>query len=224
MFNNENFVSARFTNNARNLVEVLYNHNGELHPFILDINDKDNPDVIRLFEMYSMDELHESTYQYVQDQQKGFELAVMSIAERDGIISKLGGEDWKTMGGAEYTSERKGEIMGNSYKDLMNGVNHKGKKFVSIPAHGKDKLIKRQCTYDYKILPVMKKLRELYNLKPRKRMPLSEMWLGITIDEASRMKDSREPRIKNRYPFLEMMMNRSDCMHFMRDAGFPIPV
>ena len=67
MFNNENFVSARFTNNARNLVEVLYNHNGELHPFILDINDKDNPDVIRLFEMYSMDELHESTYQYVQD-------------------------------------------------------------------------------------------------------------------------------------------------------------
>ena len=97
MFNNENFVSARFTNNARNLVEVLYNHNGELHPFILDINDKDNPDVIRLFEMYSMDELHESTYQYVQDQQKGFELAVMSIAERDGIISKLGGEDWKTI-------------------------------------------------------------------------------------------------------------------------------
>ena len=97
MFNSENFVSARFTNNARNLVEVLYNHNGELHPFILDINDKDNPDVIRLFEMYSMDELHESTYQYVQDQQKGFELAVMSIAERDGIISKLGGEDWKTI-------------------------------------------------------------------------------------------------------------------------------
>lgn len=97
MFNNENFVSARFTNNARNLVEVLYNHNGELHPFILDINDKDNPDVIRLFEMYSMDELHETTYQYVQDQQKGFELAVMSIAERDGIVSKLGGEDWETI-------------------------------------------------------------------------------------------------------------------------------
>ena len=112
----------------------------------------------------------------------------------------------------------------NLYKDLMNGVNHRGRKFVSIPAHGEGKLIKRQCTYDYKILPVMKKLRELHNLKPRKRMPLSEMWLGITIDEASRMKDSREPRIKNRYPFMEMMMNRSDCMHFMRDAGFPVPV
>ena len=54
MFNSDNFVSARFTNNARNLVEVLYEHDDELHPFMLDINDKDNPDVIRLFEIYSM--------------------------------------------------------------------------------------------------------------------------------------------------------------------------
>ena len=42
MFNSDNFVSARFTNNARNLVEVLYEHDDELHPFMLDINDKDN--------------------------------------------------------------------------------------------------------------------------------------------------------------------------------------
>jgi len=89
---------------------------------------------------------------------------------------------------------------------------------------GGGKIIKRQCTYDYKILPVMKKLRELHGLKPKKRMPMSEMWLGITIDEASRMKDSREPRIKNRYPFMEMTMNRSDCINYMRDNGFPIPV
>tara|TARA_B100001175_G_C19449258_1_gene610428 strand:- start:841 stop:1305 length:465 start_codon:yes stop_codon:yes gene_type:complete len=97
MFNTDNFVSARFTNNARNLVEVLYTHDDEIHPFMLDINDKDNPDIIRLFEIYSMDELHESTYQFVQDQQKGFEQAVMSIAERDGLVSKLAGDDWETI-------------------------------------------------------------------------------------------------------------------------------
>ena len=112
----------------------------------------------------------------------------------------------------------------NLYKDLMDGVNHKGRKFVSIPAYGEGKLIKRQCTYDYKIEPVKKKLRELYKLKPRQRMPHSEMWLGITIDEAHRMKDSREPRIKNRYPFLDLMMSRGDCMNFMRDNGFPVPI
>ena len=27
--------------------------------------------------------------------------------------------DWETMGGAEYTSDRMGEIVGKSYKDLM---------------------------------------------------------------------------------------------------------
>ena len=28
-------------------------------------------------------------------------------------------EDWETMGGTEYTSDRMGELVGNSYKDLM---------------------------------------------------------------------------------------------------------
>ena len=30
-------------------------------------------------------------------------------------------DEWETMGGAKYTSDRMGEIMGNSYKDLMVG-------------------------------------------------------------------------------------------------------
>jgi len=29
-------------------------------------------------------------------------------------------QDWETMGGTEYTSDRMGEIVGNSYKNLMN--------------------------------------------------------------------------------------------------------
>ena len=28
--------------------------------------------------------------------------------------------DWETMGGTQYTSERMGELVGNSYKDLVN--------------------------------------------------------------------------------------------------------
>jgi hypothetical protein len=112
----------------------------------------------------------------------------------------------------------------NLYKDILNGVNKRGNKFVSIPAFGKDKIIKRQCTYDYKIEPVEKKVRELYGLKKRQKLPLTEMWLGITIDEAQRMKLSRKPRIINRYPFLEMMMNRGDCRAYMKKNGFPIPI
>jgi len=29
-------------------------------------------------------------------------------------------QDWETMGGTQYTSERMGELVGNSYKNLMN--------------------------------------------------------------------------------------------------------
>ena len=76
----------------------------------------------------------------------------------------------------------------NLYQDILNGVNKNGYPFVQIPAFGKGKMIKRQCTYDYKIEPVEKKLRELYKLKKHKRMPMTEMWLGITIDEAQRFK------------------------------------
>ena len=53
---------------------------------------------------------------------------------------------------------------------------------------------------------------------------MTEMWLGITIDEAQRMNKNQSNRIVNRYPFLEMMMNRGDCRAYMEENGFPIPI
>ena len=35
------------------------------------------------------------------------------------VLNDTNGEDWETMGGTQYTSERMGEIVGNSYKNLM---------------------------------------------------------------------------------------------------------
>ena len=35
------------------------------------------------------------------------------------VLNDTDASDWETMGGGEYTSERMGEIMGNSYKDLV---------------------------------------------------------------------------------------------------------
>ena len=75
----------------------------------------------------------------------------------------------------------------------------------------------------YKIDPVAKKIRELHGLKPRQRMKPTEIWLGITIDEAQRMKDNPNSNMTNRYPFMEMMMSRSDCMRWYKDNGFPVP-
>ena len=36
------------------------------------------------------------------------------------VLNETNTEDWETMGGTTYTSERMGELVGNSYKDLMN--------------------------------------------------------------------------------------------------------
>ena len=65
-----------------------------------------------------------------------------------------------------------------------------------------------------KVVPIKRKIRELLGLKPRQRVPAGttvEMWLGISTDEAIRMKDSRDRWITNRYPLIEAGMSRSDC-------------
>ena len=37
------------------------------------------------------------------------------------VLNETNVEDWETMGGTTYTSERMGELVGDNYKDLMNG-------------------------------------------------------------------------------------------------------
>ena len=63
-------------------------------------------------------------------------------------------------------------------------------------------MLKRQCTGEYKIQPVMKKIRELHGLKPRKRMPMTQVWLGISLDEIQRCKTSMLPRVEYYYPLV----------------------
>ena len=52
-------------------------------------------------------------------------------------------------------------------------------------------------------------------LKPRRRVPagtMVELWLGISTDEFSRTRPSRERWMRNRYPLIEAGMSRRDCM------------
>lgn len=49
------------------------------------------------------------------------------------------------------------------------------------------------------------------------------MWIGISIDEAGRMKDSRVPWIRSRWPLIEKGMSRASCLAWMRGNGYPTP-
>jgi len=73
---------------------------------------------------------------------------------------------------------------------------------------------KRQCTNRYKLQPIKHKIRELLSVGVRDRIPQDavEMWLGISLDEAGRMSLERDKWLGKRYPLIERMMSRNDCI------------
>lgn len=87
----------------------------------------------------------------------------------------------------------------------------------------------RQCTDIFKLRPIERFVRTtLYGLRPRQRMPGSasvEMWLGISTDEAQRMRDNHNSWAKNRYPLIEAGLSRADCDEWFaeRYPGRPLP-
>ncbi|CDN95775.1 MULTISPECIES: hypothetical protein [Agrobacterium] len=86
-------------------------------------------------------------------------------------------------------------------------------------------MIRRQCTGDYKIVPIRRKVRELLGIARRRSpaSPVAEQWLGISLDEALRMKPSFETWQINRWPLIERGMTRRDCLHWLERHGYPLP-
>jgi len=121
-------------------------------------------------------------------------------------------------------------INGNLRQDIISGVNNRGKPFIGVPWHlkksnGEQAMGKRQCTADYKIKPLNKKMRELVGLVPHQRAKsvMCETYIGISTDEALRMKPSRDAWNVNRWPLIEKGMARHDCLNWMERKGYPLP-
>lgn len=119
---------------------------------------------------------------------------------------------------------------GNLEHDII--ASQSGRRFASVPFHvgnekGTHAMLRRQCTREYKIDPIKKKVRELLGLKPRQRAAgkyLVEQWIGISTDEAIRAKPSRDNWIVSRHPLLyEIGMSRYDCMEWVVSNGYPKP-
>jgi hypothetical protein len=91
---------------------------------------------------------------------------------------------------------------------------------------GKKGMLRRQCTADYKIKPVVQKIRDLLNLEKgekRKKGTKVELLMGISKDEISRMRTNPLKYISNIYPLVEKEMKRSDCLDWMKDNGYSKP-
>ena len=82
-----------------------------------------------------------------------------------------------------------------------------------------------QCTHQYKLKPLRWAYRELLGKgrKSKLKPGAIEAWIGISTDEAMRMKPSDVAWLRHRWPLIERRMNRQDCKAWLERHGFPIP-
>lgn len=120
---------------------------------------------------------------------------------------------------------------GNLKQDVLDAVDGKY-KFLTIPLwsyHSETKrkgLVRRQCTADYKVLPINKKVRELLGYKKGERVKKGtqvEMLMGISLDEIVRTRVNQLKYIKNIYPLIEFQMRRHHCLEWMEKNNYPKP-
>lgn len=88
--------------------------------------------------------------------------------------------------------------------------------FTNTPS-SKGGQLRRQCTQRWKIEPMRRWLQQNRNGSQ------VEQWIGISLDEFSRMRDSDVKYIVNRYPLIERKMTRSDCENYLIDQGLEVP-
>lgn len=91
---------------------------------------------------------------------------------------------------------------------------------------GREAMLTRGCTRDYKIYPQERRIRELLGYPGRKRVPagvMVEQWIGIGAEEVFRATPAEKPWITNRWPLIELGWNRQACEAFLRENGYPVP-
>lgn len=88
----------------------------------------------------------------------------------------------------------------------------------TVDAQGRKGLMMRQCTSDFKVVVIQQEIRRL-----RENKENVSQWIGISRDEAHRMKPSRLSYIENRWPLIEQFKTRNDCLDWMQTNGYPEP-
>lgn len=84
-------------------------------------------------------------------------------------------------------------------------------------------ILSRRCTADYKVEVIERKVRQLVRPRRGEQDVLVTQWIGISRDEAHRMKPSRLAWIQNQWPLIERGMTRQNCLTWMEAHGYPLP-
>jgi hypothetical protein len=95
--------------------------------------------------------------------------------------------------------------------------------FGIMPDGKKTAAIGRKCTADYKIKPILKKVKEIAAIGRGEKFHKVTQWIGISMDEIQRMKDPSHPWTKHRWPLIEKRLTRGHCLEWMEANGYPPP-
>jgi hypothetical protein len=115
--------------------------------------------------------------------------------------------------------------------DLRNDAINPSHRYASIPyfvrnPDGSEGMGRRQCTSEYKLTPIRRKVRELLGAKAPdfRRVPkghVAEQWIGFSTDEIGRVSEHDQVSyIAKRYPLLELGMDRKACERWLRSRGW----
>ena len=115
-----------------------------------------------------------------------------------------------------YTSSNGALIMVPEIAYDDNDEAYQTGEMIEVPANVEGRL-RRQCTGEWKIYPMRRWLQANRDKRP------VEQWLGISMDEWQRAKDSDVKYVTNRFPLLELKMTRNDCGNYLERHGIEVP-
>ncbi len=108
---------------------------------------------------------------------------------------------------------------GNLMQDTIDYVEGNIKRVASLPLRLENKgLMPRQCTYDYKIKPIRKYLQKVRN-KEKIRL-----WIGISLDEIQRIKESNVNYIEHHYPLIDYRTGIDSILEWYKKTGTAEPM
>lgn len=118
---------------------------------------------------------------------------------------------------------------GNIRTDIIEKNSARAGRFAAVPwfirnPDGMPGMGRRQCTAHYKLEPIRRAVRQFLGATPRGRVQgHAEMLIGISTDEAARMKPSRVGYVVNRWPLIEAGISRNDCLRWLAKEGWSVP-
>lgn len=109
----------------------------------------------------------------------------------------------------------KGNLRDETLRPRVSKNNGKTYYKLFVPSYGPNGPMPRKCTMDFKLVPLYQQMRRMTDK--------ATCWIGISLDEAWRMKPALRKFVTNRWPLIELKMRRGDCLKWMEQNRYPEP-